>query len=310
MIFVKIGRYNRCIAKYCQPVLIYNPAAGRLRRNPQRILQRSTDALARASLTPRLAPTSAPGDATRLAAEAIEQGCDLVLVLGGDGTVNEVVNGMVGASAPLGILPAGTANVLSMELGFGSNVDRAIARLGAAVERRVAVGKLINGETRHFLAMGGTGLDAKIVYDLNPTLKAMTGKAAYWLGGFGHVTESVENFDVRINGDRYRCGFALVSRVRNYGGDLEIASGASLLRDDFEVVLFEGSNPLRYLFYMTAVGLKQVQKLPGVHTVHARNIEMSGQAHVQIDGEYAGRIPGRFEIVPNALTLLAPAVYQ
>lgn len=310
MIFVKVASYNRCIAKYRQPVLIYNPAAGRFRRNPQRTLQRSTDALARASLTPRLAPTSAPGDATRLAAQAIDQGADLILVLGGDGTINEAVNGMVHSRVPLGILPAGTANVLSMELGLGSNIDHAIERLQSAVERRVAAGKLINGETRHFLAMGGAGLDAKIVYDLNPTLKALTGKVAYWLGGFGHVTQSVRNFDVRINGDRYRCGFALASRVRNYGGDLEIASGASLLKDDFEVVLFEGTNPLRYLLYMTGVGLKQAQKMSGVHTVHAREIELAGDVHVQIDGEYAGRIPARIEIVPDALTILAPAVYR
>lgn len=224
--------------------------------------------------------------------------------------MNEVVNGMLHSNVPLGILPAGTANVLSMELGLGARLDRAITRLAASVERRIAVGKLVNGSERYFLAMGGAGLDARIVYDLDPTLKAMTGKLAYWLGGFGHVTQPVQNFDVRINGDRYRCGFALVSRVRNYGGDLEIASGASLLNDDFEVVLFEGSNPLRYLGYMTGVGLRQVQRMPGVHTVRARHIELSGDAHVQIDGEYAGRLPARFEIVPDALTILAPPVYR
>jgi diacylglycerol kinase (ATP) len=266
--------------------------------------------LASASLTPRLAPTSAPGDATRIVAEEIGKGADLILALGGDGTVNEVMNGMLGSRVPLGILPAGTANVLSMELGFGSRLGRAIGLLATAVERRVAIGKLVNGSVRYFLAMGGVGLDAKIVYDLNPTLKAMTGKLAYWLGGFGHVGEPVQNFDVRINGDSYRCGFALVSRVRNYGGDLEIARGASLLSDDFEVVMFEGSDPLRYLGYMTGVMLRQVQNMPGVRTVRAREIDLSGAAHVQIDGEYAGRIPARFEIVPDALTILAPPVYR
>jgi diacylglycerol kinase (ATP) len=267
--------------------------------------------LARASLTPRLAPTSAPGDATKIVAQAIAEGADLILVLGGDGTVNEVVNGMMHSRIPLGILPAGTANVLSMELGLGSKLEAAIGRLAGAVERRIAVGCLVNGGApRYFLAMGGAGLDAKIVYDLNPAFKAVAGKLAYWLGGFGHVGQRIQNFDVRINGDSYRCGFALASRVRNYGGDLEIASGASLLRDDFEVVLFEGVNPLRYLGYMAGVGLRQVQRLPGVHTVHARQIELSGEAHVQIDGEYAGRIPGRFEIVPDALTILVPPVYR
>jgi len=184
-------------------------------------------------------------------------------------------------------------------------------RLAQCVERRIAVGKFVNGGApRYFLAMGGAGLDAKIVYDLSPTLKARAGKLAYWLSGFGHVTESVRNFEAHINGDRYRCGFALASRVRNYGGDLEIARGASLVRDDFEVVLFEGTNPLRYLGYMTGVGLKLAQKMPGVHTIHAQRVELSGDAHVQIDGEYAGRMPGRFEIVQDALTMLVPPGYR
>jgi diacylglycerol kinase (ATP) len=305
-------RYTWGIAPYQQPVLIYNPAAGKLRRNPERILQRTIEALRRASLKPRLAPTSAPGDATGIARDSVAQGADLVLALGGDGTINEVLNGMVHSNATLGILPAGTANVLAMELGLGSRLDRAIERLSGSTERRVAVGKLVKAseEPRHFLAMAGAGLDAKIVYDLNPALKARAGKLAYWLAGFAHATESVGNFDARINGDVYRCGFALASRVRNYGGDLEIASGASLIHQDFEVVLFEGSNPLRYMWYMLGVGMRRVQSMRGVRTVRTGCIEMTGDVHLQADGEYAGRLPARFEIVPNAITLLMPPSYK
>jgi len=302
--------YTRRIAPYRQPVLIYNPTAGTIRRNPARILQRTTEALERASIRPSLAPTAGPGDATRIAREVIEDGADLILVLGGDGTINEAVNGMVHSQAALGILPAGTANVLAMELGLGSRLDRAVERLKTSVEKRVAVGRVCRADAgRHFLAMGGAGLDAKIVYDLNPKFKAFAGKLAYWLGGFGHIGQQVKNFEVRINGSRYECGFALASRVRNYGGDLEIASGASLLRDDFEIVLFEGTNPLRYLTYMFGVGLNRVQSMPGVHTIHAGRLELNGAEHLQIDGEYAGRLPASLEIVPNALTLLVPPSY-
>ncbi len=217
---------------------------------------------------------------------------------------------MVDSRATLGVLPAGTANVVAMELGLGSKLDRAIQRLASSVERRIAVGRLCSGQgSRYFLAMGGAGLDAKIVYDLNPSLKAKAGKLAYWVGGFGHVTQKVENFDAMIEGKKRRSGFVLASRVRNYGGDLEIASGASLLRPEFEVVLFEGSNPLRYLFYMMTVGLKAVQRMPGVHTIHTQRVELEGDAHLQIDGEYAGRLPACFDIVPDALTLLMPPAY-
>jgi YegS/Rv2252/BmrU family lipid kinase len=303
-------RYTRKIAPYRQPVLIYNPTAGRLRRNPERILQATTEGLAKVNMRPRLAPTSGPGDATRIAREAVSAGADLILALGGDGTVNEVLNGMVYSRTVLGILPAGTANVLATELGLGSRLDRAVARLGGCVERRIAVGRLCgSGEVRHFLAMGGAGLDARIVYDINPAFKAWAGKLAYWLGGFGHITQRVENFEAKVNGTALRCGFALASRVRNYGGDLEIATGASLLRPEFELVVFEGSNPLRYLIYMLGVGIKRVQSMRGVHTMHTQSVDLDAGAHLQIDGEYAGRSPARFEIVPDAVTLLMPPAY-
>ncbi len=268
--------------------------------------------MSRASLAPKLAPTSGPDDATRIARQAVTAGADLILVLGGDGTINEAMNGMVHSRAVLGILPAGTANVLAMELGLGSRLDRAIERLAGCIERRIAVGRMCNGHSpaRHFLAMGGAGLDAKIVYDINPAFKALAGKAAYWLAGFGHVRERVGQLEARINGDVYRCGFALASRVRNYGGDLEIATGASLLRDEFEIVLFEGSNPLRYMWYMVGVGTKRLQSMRGIRILHAKFIEISGDVHLQIDGEYAGRPPASFEIVPDALTMLIPPAYQ
>lgn len=305
-------RYTLKIATYQQPVLIYNPSAGKFRRNPERILQRTTEALARVSLTPRLLPTAAPRHATEMAHQAVSDGADLILVLGGDGTINEVVNGMVGSEVPLGVLPGGTANVLGMELGLGGGVEKAVERLAGFVEQRISLGRVSdgNGFERLFLAMGGVGLDARIVFDINPVWKARAGKVAYWLTGFGHAGQSVVQFDAKVNGDVYRCGFALASRVRNYGGDLEIAKGASLLGNDFEIVLFEGSNPMRYLWYMLGVAVKSVQGMKGVHTIRARKIEFTGNVHLQIDGEYAGRVPASIEIVPAALTLLMPATYR
>ena len=257
-------------------------------------------------------PTDAAGHAAELAREAIAGGADLILVLGGDGTINEAANGMIHSRVPLGIVPGGTANVLANELGLGNRLERAVERLGQCVERRIGVGKLCGqgGEARHFLLMGGAGLDATIVTKVNPKLKAGYGKLAYWIAGFGQFFASVGQFDATVNGEKRRCGFVLASRVRNYGGDLEIASGASLLSDDFEVVLFKGSNPLRYAAYMLVVALRRVQSLPGVYTVRTKRVDFSGAAHLQIDGEYGGVLPASFEMVPDALTLLAPPAYR
>ncbi|MEQ1947120.1 MAG: diacylglycerol kinase family protein [Bryobacteraceae bacterium] len=297
---------------YRQPVLIYNPTAGKVQRNSGRLIERTTEALARANIVPELLPTAAAGHATVLAREAIAAGADLVLVLGGDGTINEVANGMVNSSVPLGVLPGGTANVLAMELGLGSSPERAARQLERCVERKISLGKMTrsDGTSRYFLLMGGVGLDAAIVNAVDPALKAKTGKLAYWVAGLGRFTQTIEQFTAKVAGVEKQCGFVLAARVRNYGGDLEIAKGASLLADAFEVVLFEGSHPLRYAGYMLAVGVRCVQVLPGVQTVRATEMEFSGEAPVQIDGEAVGSLPVRFEIVPSALTLLVPPRYK
>lgn len=263
--------------------------------------------------------TQEAGHASDLAAQAIREGADLILVLGGDGTINEAVNGMtggmiggpLGSDVPLGVLPGGTANVLAMELGLGSRLGRAIDRLTRCKAKRVSLGKLsMAGQpARHFLMMAGIGLDAEVVCALNPALKARTGKFAYYVAGFSHIFKRVGQLEARINGDAYACGFALASRVRNYGGDLELARGASLLKDEFETVIFEGENPLRYAFYMLGVAVKQVQRMPGVHTVRTTKVELKGDAPIQIDGELVGRAPATVEIIPEALTLLMPESY-
>jgi diacylglycerol kinase (ATP) len=243
----------------------------------------------------------------------VERGADLILVAGGDGTINEAVNGMVHSDVPLGILPAGTANVLANELGIGKTMERAASVLGDAVKERVALG-LISSEKsdtpRHFLLMAGAGLDADIVFNLNPRMKEAVGKVAYWIGGFSKVGRRIPEFTVQAEGREYRASFALLSRVRNYGGDLEIAPTISLLDDEFEMVLFEGESSLGFLKYMLAVVAHQQQTMRGITILRTRQAIFSAPGdsniHLQVDGEYAGLAPARVEIVPNALTLLVP----
>ena len=222
-----------------------------------------------------------------------------------------MIGGLLGSDVHLGVLPGGTANVLAMELGLGSSLERAIDRLSRCIPRRISLGKICQTghPARHFLMMAGAGFDAQVVLDLSPGLKSRTGKLAYWVAGFAQIVKRVGQLETRINGETYPCGFALIARVRNYGGDLELARGASLLSDEFETVMFEGSNPLRYAFYMMAVGVKQVQRMPGVHTVRSTRIELLGDAPVQVDGEYVGRSPATIELVRDALTILVPESY-
>lgn len=296
--------------KYEDAAVIYNPYAGRLSRRAH-LLQRTIEQLEQQGVKSRLLPTTGPNTAAGLAQEEISKGAGLVIAAGGDGTINEVANGMVGSNVPLAILPGGTANVLAHEIRMKASILTTADSLRALVPCRIALGRLRGpGYDRCFLAMAGAGLDAQIVYDLNLDLKAAMGKLAYYVSGFSHVFQTIPQFNVEIEGKTRRCGFALVSRVRNYGGDLEIARGASLLRDDFEVVLFEGEKAFGYLRYLAAVALGRADKLKGVTVLRAKKVvcdcASDNRIQSQIDGELVCRLPIAIEIVPDALTLLVP----
>lgn len=254
--------------------------------------------------------------AGEMARELVEHGADLILAAGGDGTINEIVNGMAGSNVPLGILPAGTANVLANELGMANRMERAAEKLLESVPERVSLGLLSTAmsEPRYFLLMAGAGLDAEIVYHLNARVKNALGKVAYWIAGLGRFGRRLPEFTVETESASYRASFALVSRVRNYGGDLEIAPSISLLDDEFEVVLFEGGSTLPYTKYFLGVLARRIQGMQGVTILRSRKILLSGnergKVYVQVDGEAAGTVPASVEIVPNALTLLVPRGFR
>lgn len=259
--------------------------------------------------------TTGPGAAGGIARALIDAGADVILVAGGDGTINETLNGMVGSEVPLGVLPAGTANVLGHELGLGKSMERTAERLGECERQRVALGvfRPAGSRPRHFLMMAGVGLDARVVVEVDPELKRRIGKFAYWVAALRLTGKRLAEFDVRSDAVTRRCGFALAARVRNYGGDLEIARGASLLSPDFEVVLMEGVTASRYLKYFAGVAVKRLKGMRGTVIMRARSLELrapgGGPVSVQVDGEFAGHLPAMIEIVPSALTLLVPPAY-
>ncbi len=294
--------------------IIYNPVARGLSRRLH-LLQRTTAELARQGIEASLIPTDGPGAAGVQARHLIETGCELIIAAGGDGTINEVANGMLNTGVPLAILPGGTANVLARELHLPIHFERAAAQISKWRPHRIAVGSMQMGgsERRLFLCMAGAGLDAEIVARLNLDLKAAAGKIAYYVAGFSHVFRPLSEFEVSVDGKRYEASFALISRVRNYGGDLEIARGASLLRNEFEVVLFRGTASVRYLGYLVGVALGRVHRVKGCIVVRGQSVTCckppDQEVYVQVDGELAGRLPMTAEILPDALTLLAPPEY-
>src|SRR6202051_3203253 len=144
-------------------VIIYNPHAGKLKRKGSERLERSRRILTEAGHEGILGPTFGPGAAVALARDWAADGVGLIVAAGGDGTINEVAEGMVHSAVPLGILPAGTANVLATETGMSRDLETAARDLLTYTPERISVGRLHfnNGSstTRHFLLMAGVGLD-------------------------------------------------------------------------------------------------------------------------------------------------------
>ncbi len=281
------------------------------------MLTRAVEVLTKNGHTVTMVPTTGPKTAGGMAREHIERGADLIIAAGGDGTINEVADGMVHSQVPLGILPAGTANVLAMEMGIGSRMERAAEMLEISVPHRISAGHLTCADgsvSRYFLLMAGAGLDAHIASNVSASIKARVGKLAYWVAGWRVLGRDLPLFDVEANGQKFRCSFALLSKVRNYGGDFAIAQDVTLFDDDFEMVLFEGRSTFRYLKYFAGLVFNRHRGMKGVTVTRTHEAELSGpadvQVYTQIDGEVAGHLPAQVRIVPDALTLLIPPGYQ
>jgi len=161
--------------------------------------------------------------------------------------------------------------------------------------------------------MAGVGLDAHIVYNVSGALKSRTGKFAYWVAGWKVLGRKLPQIQVQVDGGSNTCSFALLSKVRNYGGDFEIARSVCLFDDCFEAVFFEGQSSVRYVKYLAGVALGRLDGMKGVTVKRLSSAAFSSstdpRVYVQIDGEFAGRLPAEIRIVPDALTILAPPGY-
>lgn len=291
-------------------VLVYNPEAGRIRSRPGMIGRLLTLLRERVGSI-EAAPTEGPRTAGRVVREWIGRGAGLVCVAGGDGTVNEAAEGIAGTGVPLLVLPAGTANVLSCEIGAGNDAFRVASRLEQLQPVEFAPGVLRNAQgERLFLCMAGAGLDARIVRLVSPEWKRRLGKLSYWQGGLAQLGRRLETFEAEVDGRSYECSFALLARVRNYGGDLWIARHANLLEERLAAVLFEGRSSLRYVKYFAGVLLNRLEGMKGVRVLDARRVEIrrlsDAAIDLQVDGEHAGFAPAQVCLSGRRIRLLAP----
>lgn len=285
-------------------VIIGNPNSGRA--GDEDYLERHARTLREGGLKVEVLNTERPDHATELATLA---GDRLVIAAGGDGTVNEVVNGL-SKDATLGLLPLGTANVLARELGIPLNAEEACKRIlnGERTRMDIGVATDTSGVERRFTLMAGMGFDANVVNEVTPGLKRYFKMLAFPIAALKvYFKGDLPNLHI-IDGDTiYVAQFAIVANGSYYGGEFQTAEDASLTNGSFEVVLVERvSTLLRADVFTRILARSPLDKaVKSVRTTEILARAPGSDVPVQIDGEIWGRLPMSFRIEPAAIQIVS-----
>jgi diacylglycerol kinase (ATP) len=303
-------------------VLLYNPLSGRRQERRLADVEAALSVLRQTGVDATLEPTLGQAEASEQAREAIADGCDTILACGGDGTVHDVLQGMVGSQAALGVIPLGTANALAHDLRLPFSAVAAARANLTAQPRRTAVGLVQyhdfdgNRGSRFFIVAAGIGADAHLFYKLNPRVKGHLGMAAYYaMATQLWLTHPMENFGVDTEAGKKVVSQVLAVRICNFGGILrELAPGASLEREDLRLVLFCTRSRLAYLRYIIRGMAGARWRVGGIELVHGKKIACDTlpetapelRIFVEADGELLGTLPVEISVVPDAVSLLVP----
>ncbi len=305
--------------------LIYNPASGMRSARHVASVQKAQAVLRDSGIMADTFETYGPGTAVTLALQAVRDGYDAVLACGGDGTVNEVLQSLVGTPVALGVLPLGTANALASNLGLLGSPAKAARSLSVASRTRISVGRIHYHDaqgtpcSRYFTVAAGIGADALFLSRMDPALKRRLGYLLYLIEGFRvWATHSFPLFEASfMNGSGVprieQISQVLAIRVRDFGGVLRnFAPGATLHSRDLHLIAFTTRKRLHYFRFLLAVVFRRQTFSRYIHLIHADSVECrpcAGSAHeifAEADGEPLGKLPVRIEIVSDAVTLLIP----
>lgn len=292
--------------------IINNPTA---RRSSIDKVRRAAAYLQKKGFETKLLFTERRGHAEELAREAAAKKPHLIIAAGGDGTINEVINGMVMSETPLAILPLGTTNVLARELLIPDSVEGAMDRALAGQIRTASLGRIEafsehGPVVRHFCLMAGVGFDAKAVHDVNSTLKKVSGAGAYILSGVNNLIHySPSELIFTVDGKQHTGYAAIIGKASRYGGNFKITPDADIFDPHVYICIFKGSRRADLLRYAAGVlrGTHLSQK--DVLYLKASQISIIGNAHIQIDGDYLGTTPATITIVQDALRIVGCSTF-
>lgn len=277
--------------------VVFNPASGSY--TPSRA-DRILNGLRAAGLVTELLLPESPDEAIG----SVRALCNpaqppLIIAVGGDGTINTVINGMAPQGATLGVIPLGTANVLAWELGIRS-IEAALKRIVSGRLRPFTVGEATTAEgSRRFLLMAGIGLDAAAVAGVRPGEKARLGKLAYLLSGLRQLRDWDRSTITISDGQRNeRCHSVIISNACHYGGPYRLAPGAEIFAPQLEVLPFQF--PTRRSFFRTALPLVFGRAAASAGwQLREGTLTITGGKAVQLDGDSFGNGPLTIRLLPD-----------
>jgi diacylglycerol kinase family enzyme len=280
-------------------LVIFNPVAGRRRAAA---LWRVLDLLVENGVKVEVAETQHAGHATQLARDAAREGLSMVVAAGGDGTIAEVANGLIGSTTALGVIPLGTANVLAKEYKL-STTPRAVANALAYRRTRLlwpGIAKM-DGSEHVFVQMVGLGFDGAVVHGLQPLLKRVIGRGAYvWQSLWESVAYRFPRVKLTIDGKDFEAASVVVSKGRLYGGPYLLAPNAAPTEPGFQVALFEHPGTFAALLSGAALPLGLLPRCPGVRVIAGAHVDFcatNGPIMTQSDGD---ALPGTPSMVVDA----------
>jgi YegS/Rv2252/BmrU family lipid kinase len=284
--------------------VIANPTAGRGGKNT--LVQIQTYLRLRGAKVD-LFETSKRGDALQAAREALNENVDIVVGAGGDGTINEIINGLAGSNIPLGVIPLGTVNVFALETGIPMDPAGACDVILEGVPKKVNLGRV---NDRYFLLRGGVGFDAYVVYGLDIRLKRLSGRLSYILTALGRgLTYRSSHLEIELDNGRKVSGYgAVVGNMKYYGGAMSITPFADMERNDLDVCIFKSKGFGNILRYTWGVMRNRHLTYPDVeyHTVQSLKIKSKGKTYIQADGDVVGQLPAEFSIAEEGITVMLP----
>ncbi len=284
-------------------LLIANPAARGA--PPIERLRAAIDGVAGWEIA--LETTVAAGHATELAVAAAVRGLDAVIASGGDGTVNEVANGLAGSTTALAVIRSGTANVWAKEARLPRDLAAAAQLLAEGETRTIDLGR---AGDRYFVNVAGVGFDAAIVQEVSGGLKRRLGATAYVLHGLRRLLSyRTVPADLLADGAPLanECYWLLLGNTRSYAGVLNITNLAVADDGQLDAYLLRQGGLLRLLWLVPWVLLRRHHRGRNVLYRHIESLDVRTPGlPVHVDGEYIGETPMRFEVVPGALRVILP----